>query len=179
MISNSQRQKIAKYFPEMTIEEFIKRFSVPDTNLNIMTLDECQNLDKRIIEVAQDLCTELAFEEQEYESKQKAVDNVIERIICDTALGKRYSYTNEETKDDFCNMGSDNKIALTNDLSRKVFANVVARAMIHNGELEDPQSNQHRAAILKSMWFSVIKIGERIDNWSMAESSKMKRMRSE
>jgi hypothetical protein len=173
MISKHQRQKIAKYFPEISVDDFIRRFAVPEANANIATLTDCQAIAARIVDIAQDLNAEQAFEEQEYISKQEAVDSIIDQIIYSCAVKKLFVYKDGE--DELSNM-VDNSIALTNDLSRKSFANVVVRAMIRNKDLADPIIHQQRAAILKALWFGLIEVGRKVENWSMAESSKMKRM---
>lgn len=171
MISKTMENKIDKFFPELGYGEFIQRFGVPDIDLTTLNLAECQDIDVRIMNVAQDLAAEKSYEEQMGIAAREMIQRRIYDAIAKTAMKKEYKYK------DITNMNSDKKISLTNDLSRKAFAHIIVWQMVTDKVLIDPVPHEQRAAILTSVWFSIIEIGKRVDDWNLAERGKIKRMK--
>lgn len=170
MISQVMRSDIETFFPEIGFSEFLNRFAVPCTMMENMTLATCKELDFRVISIANDLSIQMSIEEEKANHKEKIINKVKNEAIHSCARNREYIY------EDISNF-SNGKNAMTNTEYRESFADLVVARKIEKGELEDPSYNRSRAQILRNLWFSITEIGKRIDNWSLAESTRIKRMK--
>lgn len=102
-----------------------------------------------------------------YRLKEREIDNEMNRILYAVNKGEEYAYK------DLTNF-KDGKNQLGNEASRKSYAAFVVHQKVIDGVLADPDPDRSRANILKSLWFSMMEIGRRIDAASASEATRLK-----
>ena len=168
MITEYQRDRIEKYFPELGFDTFITKYGVPDHNIEDLTPDECKVLDQRIISVAEEISIFMAFEEETAAKLQKIIDTKMAEVTYKTAKGEEISYKSINNK-------KEDKVFIGTDATRKSFATYLISEMLNDNVLVDPHHNKTRASVLKNLWFGIVQIGNRIDNWSRSDRTNSKR----
>lgn len=168
MISSSLKERIDRFFPELGFTAFQKRFDIPDFQVEQLTLEFNEYLNRRIMNIASDISVEMSTWDESAKHKEEEVNKTKNKILYTVSKKNEFKYK------DFSNFDGNGKNAITNEDAREAFASLVVSEMIKNGDLEDPAGDRARANIMKSLWFCLQEVGERIDSFGINESTRIK-----